>query len=426
MKKIKLLGIAVLFASVALAQRGAPPYQCISSAPAINLGGNNWSGLTVGYPGLSDFNIGTCDAADFILKALGTEKIWIKGDGSGRIGFGTSAPAAPFDFRGGNMLLDGSMGIGTTSPGSKLQVNTSATNDGVRVYQTGTSAAVLQLFHTQSGGGNWGLLSSSPDLYFFDYNIGGNNSPFYINGAVPSVYDPNDGFVGIGTSFPNRRLSVSGDVSIGVAYGSSGANGTNGFEIVGGGQVPLGRGISTDVSPSNANLDFFLNSWIATSTIAKFRFKNSITSANAVAANSSLAPDIMTLDVAGKLVLNNTYPNATDDAFVINDNKSNPAVTNFKVKRNGVVYAREVNIQLTAFPDYVFKTDYKLMPIDVLEAYINKNQHLPNVPAAEKIEKDGADLGALCKVQMEKIEELTLYVIELNKKIEALQKAANK
>jgi hypothetical protein len=56
-----------------------------------------------------------------------------------------------------------------------------------------------------------------------------------------------------------------------------------------------------------------------------------------------------------------------------------------------------------------------------VEDYIKANGHLPNIPSGKEIETNGGDLGELVKLQMQKIEELTLYVIELNKKIEKLE-----
>ncbi|MHB8261982.1 MAG: hypothetical protein ACYDEC_17120 [Bacteroidia bacterium] len=101
----------------------------------------------------------------------------------------------------------------------------------------------------------------------------------------------------------------------------------------------------------------------------------------------------------------------------------------FEVKPNGSVYSREVFVQVSAFPDYVFKKGYKLMPLDELEIYLLKNHHLPNVPSTKEIEEKGAPLGELQRVSLEKTEELYLYVIEMNKKqevqdkkIDALQK----
>ena len=95
----------------------------------------------------------------------------------------------------------------------------------------------------------------------------------------------------------------------------------------------------------------------------------------------------------------------------------------FLVKANGHVFAREIQVLATNmnFPDYVFAKDYDLLPLADLKEYIKKNKHLPNIPSAKEVEKDGLGLGKLTKLQMEKIEELTLYIIEMNERIEKLE-----
>jgi hypothetical protein len=95
--------------------------------------------------------------------------------------------------------------------------------------------------------------------------------------------------------------------------------------------------------------------------------------------------------------------------------------TNFKVYGSGAVYARSVNVQLGNFPDYVFSKDYKLRSLQEVEQYIQENRHLPGIPTASEVESQGADLGGLVKLQMEKIEELTLYIIEQDKRIRQLE-----
>lgn len=100
----------------------------------------------------------------------------------------------------------------------------------------------------------------------------------------------------------------------------------------------------------------------------------------------------------------------------------------FEVKYDGSVFSREFFVQQTAFPfpDYVFNKDYKLLSFAELESYLMKNKHLPNVPSAKEIEEKGAPLGELQRVGLEKTEELYLYVIELNKKVEKLEEQNKK
>jgi len=86
---------------------------------------------------------------------------------------------------------------------------------------------------------------------------------------------------------------------------------------------------------------------------------------------------------------------------------------------NGGILTEEVRIALqTAWPDYVFKSDYKLPSLYELEQFINANSHLPNVPSANEVAENGIELGYIAKIQQEKIEELTLYVIEQNKQLD--------
>lgn len=71
--------------------------------------------------------------------------------------------------------------------------------------------------------------------------------------------------------------------------------------------------------------------------------------------------------------------------------------------------------------DYVFDKDYKLMPLNKVEAYVAEHHHLPGVPSAEEVQKEGIDVATMDAKLLEKIEELTLYVIELEKKYNALK-----
>jgi len=87
---------------------------------------------------------------------------------------------------------------------------------------------------------------------------------------------------------------------------------------------------------------------------------------------------------------------------------------------DGTVYAKEVSVQTTVWPDFVFKNNYKLMPLSELKTYVDKNQHLPEVPSAAEVTKDGQNLGEMNKLLLKKVEELTLYLIEKDKQMKAI------
>lgn len=96
----------------------------------------------------------------------------------------------------------------------------------------------------------------------------------------------------------------------------------------------------------------------------------------------------------------------------------------FKVYNDGFVRAREVKVNLATIPpDYVFEKNYKLLTIEELEKYIILNKHLPNIPSAKEMtEEGGIDLSAMQFKMLEKIEELTLYIIQLKADNEELKK----
>lgn len=76
--------------------------------------------------------------------------------------------------------------------------------------------------------------------------------------------------------------------------------------------------------------------------------------------------------------------------------------------------------------DHVFHKNYSLMPLNQLDAYIQKNKHLPGIPTTEEVMKDGQDLGKMNALLLQKIEELTLYTIELKKELDETKKLIKK
>ncbi|MGN7720844.1 hypothetical protein ACTJIK_08800 [Chitinophaga sp. 22620] len=88
---------------------------------------------------------------------------------------------------------------------------------------------------------------------------------------------------------------------------------------------------------------------------------------------------------------------------------------------NGEITAKKVKVTLTGWPDYVFSRGFSLPSLQEVNSFIKLNHHLPGVPSAQDIEKDGLDIGEMQKIQMKKIEELTLYMIELKQENELLK-----
>lgn len=86
----------------------------------------------------------------------------------------------------------------------------------------------------------------------------------------------------------------------------------------------------------------------------------------------------------------------------------------------GSIIGEEVVVKSQgSWPDYVFDPDYDLCSLEDLEMFIESNRHLPGVPSAAEVTEVGQALGANQQVLLEKVEELTLYMIQLNKELEA-------
>jgi hypothetical protein len=95
---------------------------------------------------------------------------------------------------------------------------------------------------------------------------------------------------------------------------------------------------------------------------------------------------------------------------------------NSKLAVYGLISANEVLVTLEDFPDYVFEEDYCMDELDDVAEYIKENKHLPGVVSAKEVkEKGGFELGAVQLMTLEKLEELYLYVIQLNERIKLLE-----
>ncbi len=222
-------------------------------------------------------------------------------------------------------------------------------------------------------------------------------------GILRMTISNSTGHVGIGTATPNDRLDVNGgnirindnklyfrgttDVNHGIGYNAIGFTSVNGPVLFG----------------WNGGL---LGSYTGTAAAA-LRWDNSgnVTIGSATAATGSK------LTVTGSSA-------GTDNMINVLDNTG---ATNFRVKANGYVYARDITVQVAAFPDYVFDTTYQLMPLRQLGTYVRTEHHLPGVPAAATVQQEGMSVGQMNVLLMEKVEELTLYVIDLQAQIDAMQ-----
>ena len=109
----------------------------------------------------------------------------------------------------------------------------------------------------------------------------------------------------------------------------------------------------------------------------------------------------------------------TDLATFLKDGTIRFGTTNLQSKFyvNGDIFTRKLKVTQSGWPDYVFFKDYPLMPINVLKDFIDKAGHLPDMPSASEVQTNGLDVGATQASLLKKVEELTLYIISLNKEL---------
>ena len=98
----------------------------------------------------------------------------------------------------------------------------------------------------------------------------------------------------------------------------------------------------------------------------------------------------------------------------------------YKLAVAGSMIAEEVVVKLqSSWPDYVFKPDYELMPLNKVEQFIQTNNHLPGIPSAKQVETEGVNLAEMNAKLLQKVEELTLYIINQQKEIQNLKNLKN-
>ncbi|WP_052308566.1 hypothetical protein [Solitalea canadensis] len=127
----------------------------------------------------------------------------------------------------------------------------------------------------------------------------------------------------------------------------------------------------------------------------------------------------------GMSVNRNAYFNGTELNYFGGTMGIGTRTPNATLGVNGNIRAKEIKVETANWPDYVFAPTYNLPSLQETEQHIKEKGHLPGIPSAEEVKNNGVDLGEMNAKLLQKIEELTLHLIELKKENESLNTRVN-
>jgi hypothetical protein len=272
---------------------------------------------------------------------------------------------------------NGNVGIGTSAPAEKLDVQGTIKTANLLTGNISHNLNDNFNYDGRSFGHyalGWGLDSwnASPTAWLSGYA----GIKMFTHGT-PRVAINILGNVGIGTTAPAEKLDVQGTVkAVNLTTGNLSYNLNDNFNYDGRsfGHYALSWGAdSWDVGGPSAWLSAYGGIKMFTRGTPR-----------------------MCIDASGKVGIGTTTPKAS-------------------LAVNGDILAKKVTVSLQNLPDYVFHASYRLRPLHEVEQYIQQYHHLPEVPSAEEVKKNGLDVGDNQATLLKKIEELTLYVIQLKK-----------
>lgn len=338
----------------------------------------------------------------------------------------------------------GNVGVGTNSPASKLHVVNGA---GEIQFLSGTTNSSAEWYSTATGSNNdpsrlnfrrsrnGSAVASGDNIFWLfgyghdgtDYSTISSGMQMQVDGTVSAHRVPgriqfftapgtadNDyaermrisstGNVGIGSVDPQAKLDIyaNGYPSMYLTNGyNTGVGQTAGLEFRQ--QTSGNLGLSTNARPGGAIKSIASGAFIA---------------GDGSTYNASLA---LFSSSAGSLVENMRLI-ANGSVGIGTSTPSEKLSVEGNITANGFVKAKKLWVTQLGWSDYVFNEDYKLRSLSSVESFIKQNKRLPDVPSAKEVQENGISIGDSQALLLKKIEELTLYVIELKKEINQLKR----
>jgi len=354
---------------------------------------------------------------------------------TGYVGIGTLTPTYKLDvtgdinissgssFRIGGVAISGSqwltssnnisynsgyVGIGTTNPIASLQVN------GKTYLETGEDVDAFKIYNSPKGKTAF-RYDSDNDIVMLQEN--GGNVGIGTSNPIANLQigqGTENGLLGFGGYSFAGSLRSSGDLFMGYnvysKYTSSSENGVLRAHS------SIGTGYSAVQFGNNGDIKFYQSS-----DPQSFQDDDQINFVPTIAFKGDGNVGIGTAAPTAKLDVNGSGK-FNGNFYVLNGNvgigTTNPTA---KLAVNGTIMAKEINITLTGWSDFVFHSSYKLRTLGEVEKFIKANNHLPEIPSETEVKENGISVGEMNAKLLQKIEELTLYVIDLQKQVNELK-----
>ncbi len=354
------------------------------SSSGWSLTGNSGTNPSINF-------IGTTDAKDLAFRINNTERLRLSQ--SGRLITNSPNTSVFIGNNAGNDTYTGydnvAVGAYTLISGTSGYDNTAVGSNALRYTSTGRD---------NTGIGTKALMNSQGSIS--NVNVGSHSGFYTSTGNYNSA---------LGTL--SMHYTTSGSENTVVGYFAMRTNTTGSYNTALESGADVGANNLTNATAIGYRAYVTTNNSLVLGSIAGV---NGASASTNVGIGTTSPNSNARLDVNGNIFSSGKIAIGTTDMAKIAD---------YSLVVNGEAICNKLRVKLyTNWPDFVLEEKYNLLPIAQLEEYINANKHLPDIPAAAQVAKEGIDVGGNQALLLQKIEELTLYIIEQNKKIELLQK----
>lgn len=387
-------------------------------------------GTALVFDNSGSFSISSDNKSVYSSGILGNTLTHLTVLSNGNVGINATAPREKLDING--IALFGNLGnavrIDATSikmmdnaDARSLEIEATKGKFGQLNYQTysPSNTAVLNAASVADGVEIVRFRSTLNNSYLSMSQVNTNYiATNFVQNGTSQMYLAPTGNVGIGTTTPVYKLDIKTASAAGLKVETMGSSfsdpSLNFYDGATGVDAILTASTDKAVFGTYSGHDVALAPYRAVALIVK------------VGGNVGIGTNTPAekLDVMGSVYANDKiFIGTRGDGTPVNPALTTAQLGSHKLFVNGSAIFTKAVVKLTTnWPDYVFESKYKLPSLSDVESYLMINKHLPDVPSAIEVKENGIDLGDNQTILLKKVEELTLYMIDLNKKVEKLAK----